>query len=880
VILMTGTPPRTLRELLDAAGERGGSPALLCLRDEGAIESLSSGELAQRALALAGQLARAGVRRAEPVLVLGPNSAEWVIAYFGALCAGALPVVLDAQAGSADLAHAVRDSGARRALTTAPLAQRLRDSGCPSLAVTLFDALREAAGAALPAGVTAELPGLLPLPEPDDGAALFYTSGTTGLPKGVPLTHRNLMANVLALVRTRLVGAGDRVLLPLPLHHTYPFTCGLLGSLATGAALVLPAGVSGPQLVAAIRATEVSMLLGVPRLYSALLAGIEARAGATPLAKAAFGPALRGSAWLARRTGLRIGRVVFRRVHRDLGPSLRMLVSGGARLEPELAWRLEGLGWEVLSGYGLTETSPILTFNVRGEVRHAAVGRPLPGVELRIDAPAGEATGEILARGPGVFGGYLNDAEATRAAFTPDGWFRTGDVGYLDAQGYLHIVGRVKEIIVLPDGKKLVPEVVEQAYAASPLVREVALLEQQGRLVALVVPDEAAIRERGAARLASLLRDELEAVSLRLPRHQRVSDFRLSPEPLPRTPLGKLQRFRLPQVYAGERAAPAARAAPLSADDQALLGAPAGQQVWAWLGERFAGKPLSLDASPQLDLDVDSLEWVALTLEIRDRFGVELGQEAVARVLTVRDLVQAVLGGAATPAGGAPVREAPVRGTAPRGAGLRALGLVFYAINWLLMRVVFRLRVVGLHNLPAHGPLLIAPNHASYLDSMAIAAALPWRLWPELHWAGWSEFMFRAWHWRLLSRATGVFAVDANREPAAAIAAGCGVLAAGQVLTWFPEGRRTLNGEVGPFLPGVGLLLRESAAPVVPVRITGSFEALPWHRRWPRPLPITVVFGAPADFAGLAAAGTGSQDTERAASGLRAAVMGLEAGAG
>lgn len=873
--------PETLRDLLDAAGERGTVPAVMALQGDAVVETLSGAELAVRALAVAGVLSRSGVGRGEPIVLAGANSIEWIVAYFAIVCSGALPVPLDSRASGAELAHNVSDCGARRGFLTRPIAELLRAHGAPALEVSWLDEVCTTAETLPAAGVTPELPTLLPRLRRDDIATLFYTSGTTGTPKGVPLSHGNILANVEALITARLAGEGERVLLPLPLHHVYPLTCGLLGSLALGATLVLPAGVTGPQLRAAIRRTGATMLLGVPRLYSALLTGIEAGASASAMTRRLFRPMLGASTWLVRRTGMRAGRFLFARLHRDMGPTLRTLVSGGARLDAGIAWALEGLGWQVLSGYGLTETAPMLTFNIPGQVRHESVGRPLPGVLIRIDAPPGQSSGEILVRGPNVFAGYRNQPQANEQAFTADGWLRTGDLGFLDADGYLHICGRVRETIVLPDGKKLFPEEVENLYLASALIREAALLEHEGRLVALIVPDENGIRERGAARIASLLREEIEAISLRLPAHQRITDFRISHEPLPRTPMGKLQRFRLPAVYAGQSRNEAARAdRELSAEDRTLLGNAVVAQAWAWLQQRFAGRPLALDASPQLDLQMDSLEWLALTLEISDRFGVQLGQDAVGRVFTVRDLLQEIL--AASDAAGAtqPVAAAmPAAGTAPAAAEpgivLRALGWVLLVLNRLLMRGIFRLRVEGAELLPSSGPVLIAPNHASYLDPMAIAAALPWRLLRQTRWAGWSGFMFRAWHWRLLSRATGVFSVDPDRGPAAAINDGAAVLAAGQALVWFPEGRRSLTGEIGTFLPGIGLLLARSASPVVPAHVDGSFEALPWNRRWPRLVRLSVRFGAPLASDQLATQGEGTSDAERIASGLRRAVVGL-----
>jgi long-chain acyl-CoA synthetase len=866
---------RCISELLDVAAARGPAPALIACRSGGS-RTISGAELARLSRAVSVRLLGAGVRRGEPVMLLGPNSIEWVLAYFGVLGAGALPVPVDYQTGARDLAHILVDCGARRAFTTARQAQSLR-SACPEpLQLTLFD---DPGQWQEPAPAASELPGMLPRTEPQDLASLFYTSGTTGAPKGVPLTHRNFVANVEALVATGLVGTTDRVLVPLPLHHSYPFTCGLLGCLATGAALVMPEGVTGPQLVAAIRGTGVTVLLGVPRLYAALLDGIRAKAGATPLSAWLFRTLLPLSGALARATGLRVGRLVFARLHEEMGRSLRILGCGGAPLASDMAWQLEGLGWEVLTGYGLTETAPILTFNVRGKVRHDTAGWPVPGVEISIATAEGQEFGEILARGPNVFAGYLNNPDATHAAFTADGWFRTGDLGWLDVDGSLHITGRVKELIVLADGKKVFPENVENVLLQIPLIREVAVLEHGGRLVAIVVPDEDALRAHGTARIEKSLREQIEAASLALPAYQRIGDYRVIHESLPRTPLGKLQRFRLPAIFAGGRGPAGAAPATLSAADEALLASDLAQRVWAWLGERFADKTVALDASPQLDLQVDSLEWLALTLEIRERFAVTLDQQAVARILTVRDLVNEVLAAAARPAaGGELISAAQARALEPPGRLARALAVALYALNRAVMRTFFEVRVAGADSIPAAGPFLLAPNHASYLDPLAIAAALPARLLGEVFWAGWTGFMFRNRFWSSLSRVTQVFPVDPDRGPASAIACGEAVLAKGHVLIWFPEGRRTLTGETGPFLPGVGVVIERSRTQVVPVRVTGSYECLPWNRRWPRPGRITVAFGAPLDIHALEEHGEGATRAERIASGLRHAVLALAPG--
>jgi long-chain acyl-CoA synthetase len=292
----------------------------------------------------------------------------------------------------------------------------------------------------------------------------------------------------------------------------------------------------------------------------------------------------------------------------------------------------------VLTGYGLTETSPVLTFNDRSNSRLGSEGRPLAGIEVairRTDRAASEAParrsepGEIVARGPSVFRGYRGNDAATQAAFTADGWFRTGDLGWIDAAGYLHVVGRSKELIALADGKKVFPEELEKIFAASPLVNEVAILEHRGRLAALVVPNEAAVLERGALRETVLLREAIEDIGATLPPYQRLSRYAVVRSALPRTQLGKLKRHLLPVLYAQAIDAAPRELPALPAEDAARVASGRAAEVWQWIRGRYPGRALTLETSPQLDLEIDSLEWVALTLEIEERFGVTLTGDAV-----------------------------------------------------------------------------------------------------------------------------------------------------------------------------------------------------------------------------------------------------------
>jgi len=874
----------TLAEMAEGLSSRGAAAAVIALRDHG-LDTWTYTDLANHIAMLARGLVEAGVRRGEPVLLCAPNSAEWILAYFAIVRAGALAVPLDNLSGGRDLARVVADSGARRIFTSqshVPDLEALDEAA--KMDIVLLDGGNDGKNIKNWRGLLAEREVNLPEIESDDSVSLLYTSGTTGTPKAVPLTHRNILANVAALMAAKMAGPEDRTLLPLPFHHSYPFTVGLLGTLASGGALVLPAGISGPQIFEALTVSRATILIGVPRLYTALLSAIEGKVGMLDVvARSIFKFLLKASIFIRRKFGVRVGRLVFRRLHRDLGSDLRILACGGAHLDPETAWKLEALGWEVLTGYGLTETSPIVTFNPRGHARIDSAGLPLPGVELRIEAEAGQPSGDILVRGPNVFAGYRNNPEATELAFAPDGWFRTGDLGFVDRDGYLHILGRVKEVIVLPDGKNVIPEDVEDAYASSPLIREAAILERQDTLAALLVLDDEAIRVRGSARAQGLLRDEIEDISLRLPPYQRISGYKLTREALPRTHLGKLRRHLLPGIFdRAERVAGPPVAPELSEEDRRLVASEPAKGVWEWLLQRFPEKALTLDTSPQLDLQVDSLEWVALSLEIQERFGISLTGDAIARIVTIRDLLLEVT----TAAGEKRDRRfvTNVQTATPDelrwlqaiGPLLSLLGMLVLALNWLVMRGLFRLRVEGVARLPHNGPYIVAPNHVSLLDPLAVAAAVPFRSLRHTYWAGWTGMMFAGPVSRFLSRIIRVYPVDPDRGPSSSIALGKVVLDRKQALVWFPEGRRSPTGEIRKFLPGIGSLMQQTNTVAVPTFIHGTFEALPRGRRLPRFRQILVWFGDPMTVDRLDAMGEGEDKADRIADGLHQAVADLQ----
>src|SRR6516164_7488035 len=814
---------------------RGAHPAVILFGDDSVV-TWSSKALADKALSLAHELHAKRGEKDGVVALWAPNSPAWIAAALGTLASGSVLVPIDDLADAEQFEAALKSSGAQLILTTArhldAISAILRTHNVTALRVD--EEMRTSKDATLwPAQVDNQAIDL-PAPADDAPAILSWTSGTTGSPKAFVLTHRNIASNVDALQQLALAGPRDRALLPLPLHHAYPFIVGMLTTLTLGTTIVLPGATTGPALTKALREGSVTIIVGVPRLYDALSAAITARFDGRLILRLAFRALLRFTALVQRRCGLRLGRVFFAPIRHAMAPRLRLLVSGGARLERETEERLEALGWMVLSGYGLAETASLFTGNRPNDRRVGSAGRPLADGEVRIAYPAEQGIGEIELRGSSITKGYLNNPEANREAFTRDDWFRTGDLGFLDSDGFLFVTGRAKEVLVLGGGKKVIPEDLERIYSSAPEIPEIAVLEDNGVLVALVRPDPVKFRQLGATNLRDGVRVVLGEVAQNLPSYERLSGFALTDQPLPRTRLGKYQRFLLPTLYAQAAAGAGRRTAyAMAPADAVLLRDQTADAVWTLLHQRYPDQTLDLDIDLSLDLSMDSFAWMELTILLQDRLGIRLSDMDIAGIATIRDLLRLSI---ERRTGARPFAAAALdieRWLAPTRALLTALGFLLYALNRLIMRVVFRLQFTGLERLPKAGPLLIAPNHVSYLDAPAIAAALPWRRLRRLYWAGDVLRLFSNPLSRLLSRATHLFPVDA-RHPGAALEIATRVLKAGNVLVWFPEGWRSPDGSLQRFLPGVGQLLFRTGTPAVPAIISGTFEAWPRGRRIPR----------------------------------------------
>jgi long-chain acyl-CoA synthetase len=389
----------------------------------------------------------------------------------------------------------------------------------------------------LPAGGDAELQ----IPEIDRSeiVTILYTSGTTGNAKGVMLSLDSILANIEAVTSFIPIYNDHRpVMALLPFHHIFPLLGTLVAPLFAGTVIAFSPGITAEDIIGTLKKHKISIIIGVPRLYAAIRDGIMAKINASIVTRSIFK--------LAESLQSRgFSRKIFKKVHDEFGGNIDFLVCGGAKLDPELGKDYKTLGFEMLEGFGMTEAAPMITFTRPGKWKLGAAGTAMPELEVKIK------DGEIIARGRNIMSGYFNRPEET-AAVIKDGWLHTGDKGYLDDEGFLHVTGRIKEIIVLSNGKNISPEEEEnKIYGLDELVEEVAVFQRDDQLHVVVLPDFKKAGMQGIHDLEDYIRNEIiDHYNRLVSPFKRLKNIMIVVDPLPRTRLGKLQRFRLPDLQA------------------------------------------------------------------------------------------------------------------------------------------------------------------------------------------------------------------------------------------------------------------------------------------------------------------------------------------
>src|SRR5258706_3761853 len=521
-------------------------------------ESLTYAELHRMAESVGAWLRQNGVAAGSRCAVFADNSARWVVSYLGIYAQGCTAVPLDSNYHADQVHKLLLDSGAALLFCDARHLTLAREAATgTAVKIVLLESAEAKAAGSLDAMIAAgpEDFSASELLE-SDLAVLLYTSGTTSDPKGVMLSHGNLASEVATVAKLVSYTERDAILGILPLFHSLAQVTNLLLPLSVGARVVYLETLNTTELLRGLREREITLFCVVPQFFYLIHERIEKEIGKRGfLAQKAFAAVLALNRF-SRKLGINLGKVFFGKIHATFGKRMRLLVTGGSRFDPEIARQFYALGINVLQAYGLTETTGGATVTPPGDFVIGSVGKPLPGVEVRIldpqpseDAPP---SGEIAIRGPNVMLGYYNRPDATATAFK-DGWLLSGDLGYIDRRGHVFVTGRKKELIVLANGKNLYPDEIESYYLKSAFIKEFCVMALQGvpgdpnkeRLHAVIVPNFEVLKERKIVNAKEAIRWDVEGISHGLPSVKRILSYDIWQEELPRTTTKKIKRFEV-----------------------------------------------------------------------------------------------------------------------------------------------------------------------------------------------------------------------------------------------------------------------------------------------------------------------------------------------
>ena len=810
---------------------------------------------------------------------MADNHPRWVTTYLGIMTAGCTAVPLDTAFHADQFAKLFKDSGTSLVFVDQKHLQTVQEAsaGLP-VQIVLMDAKASPPATADLDSIFAAGPGsFTPVHvDLDSIAGLLYTSGTTADPKGVMLTHGNLMGEVNAVFGWVKLGPDDALLGVLPLFHVLSQMANILIPLVKGARVVHLETLNTTELLRALRERKITAFAVVPQFFYLIHERIFKEIGKRgKLAQSAV-KAMMAFTRMVRPFGWNPGKLFFGKIHDTFGDRMRYLVTGGSRFDPQIGRDFYALGIDILQAYGLTETTAAAFATSPDNNVIGSVGPPLKGVEGKILDPQpqdeGPVVGEIAIRGPVVMKGYWNRPDATAAVFK-DGWLHTGDLGYFDGGGNLFITGRKKELIVLSNGKNIYPEEIEAHYLKSPYIKEIAVMALEARkgdptsehLHAVVVPNFEELKHRKIVNSKEVIRFDIEGLSANIASTKRIGSYEIWQEDLPRTTTRKLKRFEIEKrVRANQGKAPEAEIGseqPLTEADEAWLEQPEVQRALPILREAATTHPEKIHPKDNLELDLglDSMQRVELLVALEKELGGDVEESQLAEIYSVRELVDTVRESAASGKSAATSRTQfagwkAVLEEDPTDPDILALAKPkpFAEAFWFTVSRVaqmiaydrFHLKVEGLEKLPLKGPYILSSNHQSFLDPLILASLVPWKVFEQLFSVGTSE-IFGSGFMRQLASWLRVVVLDPDANLIPAMRAGAFGLRHGRVLMLYPEGERSIDGKPRIFKKGAAILSIHLQVPIVPVAIEGFHDAWPRGKSFQGFKPLKMKFGDP-----------------------------------
>lgn len=751
-------------------------------------------------------------------LILMENRPEWIYTYFALWDRKAVPIALDSTSNSKEILYILEDSGPKFIICSDETEKNVKE------AVSLYDkdqvtiinvdshSIDENKMEIIKKG-DFELEN----PEGDSIATMLYTSGTTGFPKGVMLTFNNLSSELEGLEKKNLLEPSDQILALLPFHHVLPLTATVLIILKYQASIVFVKKIASKEILEALDKNNVTALVGVPRVFKLFYDGIKQQIDSKFITRTIY-------KLMTKIKSFKIRRKVFVKVHEKFGGELTFIVSGGAKLDPEIGEFYETLGIYVQEGYGLTETSPVIAVNTRKERKIGTVGKKLDNIEAKI------VDEELWVKGPIVMKGYYNKPEKTAEVITEDGWFKTGDLASIDDEGYITIRGRRNSMIVLSNGKNIDPEKLENKVIekSKRLIKELGVFGHNDKLVAIIVPDLLECRKQGITNIKAYIKNIVEDYNLTVHNYEKILDYKLYEEELPKTRVGKLRRFMLPELY-------------LKTNVQKKKVEEPDNEVYRLLKD-YIKKLKGIEAQPEenleLEIGMDSLDIVEFFAYVENSFGIQLDEEKFSEISNLKSLSEYINEKATKIESGEVDWKKIIEAAPPVEEKNRWATRVLRPLFDLTIKLYFRLKRVDRDKL-SDKPQIFVSNHQSFIDSLVLGSLLPAGILYNTIFLA-IDWYFKKGILKLLVSHGNVVLIDINKNIKKSVEEIAGNVKAGKNVLIFPEGARTKDGKVAEFKKVFAIIAKELNVDVQCLGIKGAFEAYSRYMKFPKPKKIEV----------------------------------------
>ena len=759
-----------------------------------------------------------GIEKGEKVVNFMENRPEFICSFFGIWNSKGVPINIDAGYTAEELEYILTDADPKVIMTSnknLKVAEEAIKLSGKNIRIINCDEIKSPEDFEVDEYVIYS-------PEPEDIGVLLYTSGTTGKPKGVVLTFDNLMSNVDAIVEIKMATPKDRLLALLPYHHVLPLSINLLMAIHIGTLVVLIDELSASAILGALQKYKITIVVGVPRLWEMIHKGLMEKIKSSKIANLLFE--------LCKKVkSVTLSKIVFKKVHQALGGNIRYLVSGGAKLDPNIMDDFKVLGIKVLEGYGLTETSPIIAFTRPDDVCIGTVGKTIPGVEVKI-----ADDGELLVKGRNVLKEYYNKPEATKEAKDENGWFHTGDLGKIE-NGYITIIGRKKEMIVLSNGKNINPIDIENEIAkGSDLIKEIAVMEHNNHLLALVYPDFKLIKERSITNITETLKwDIIDSYNINAPAYRKILEIKIVKDEFPKTKLGKLRRFMLKDILknledGGENAHKERPEDPESKTREF--------QTLAQYIKEEKGENIYPDSHIEIDLGLDSLDIIQLNSFIEKTFGFKIKEEETVDLKVIKDICEYIRKNSKEyhleKINWSEILKESIDYPLPS-SNMIWLTKIFFAP---ILKFYLGLKIKGIEKLSKE-PRIIICNHVSFIDAFAVQRLFKGDMLKNTYYFAIKKHFDKA-GLRFMANHGNIILMDINENLKESLQVSAEVLKEGKNLVIFPEGARTRDGKLQDFKKFFGILSKELNIPVTVLGIDGAYESMPFGSIFPRPAKI------------------------------------------